>query len=260
VSDKRIGSRLTQTTIYNMKALIMAKRRRQLDLDLTVRTHGGRRSGAGRKPTGTRRGALHRQRPEITRHKPLHISLPLERAVGRMRRPAGYAAVRRGVAVCIGREDFRIVHSSIQANHIHLIVEADDKSALSRGLRAFMTATARHINTSLGRRGRVFAGRYHVTVIGSPRQARSALAYVLNNWRRHKEHLAGPAQRRARIDPYSTGVLFDGWAEIDGRCAIPPSYEPLPVAGARSWLLTTGWRRHRRIGLREVPGPDAMPP
>ena len=39
-----------------------------------------------------------------------------------------------------------------------------------------------------------------------------------------------------------------------GRFAVPDGYEPLPVAGAHSWLLTTGWRRHELIGLREVPG------
>ena len=227
----------------------------QLGLAAPVR-RGGRRAGAGRKPTGTRRGALHRARPEVTRHKPVHVSLPVLAAAGRLRCRAGYAAVRRGVAACIGRGDFRIVHASIQGNHIHLLVEADDKGAMSRGLRAFMTACARHLNGHRGRRGRVFAGRYHATVIASPRQCRNALAYVLNNWRRHREHLAGDAQRRAMVDPYSSGILFDGWAERAGRFDIPIGYEPLPVAGARSWLLTRGWRRHARIGLRETPGPD----
>jgi putative transposase len=124
------------------------------------RTWGGKRRGAGRKASGKRRGALHRARPEITRHRPVHVSLPIERAVGRMRRAAGYRAVRRGVAACIGRPDMRVVHASIQANHVHLLIEADDTAALSRGIRAFTTACARKINASLARRGRVFAGRY----------------------------------------------------------------------------------------------------
>ena len=101
----------------------------QLDLALPApRKRGGARPGAGRKPTGTRRGALHRTRVEITRHRPVHVSLPIEQVVGRMRRAAGYDAVRRGVAACIGRTDFRIIHVSIQANHIHLIIEADDNN------------------------------------------------------------------------------------------------------------------------------------
>ncbi|MBI3178916.1 MAG: transposase [Deltaproteobacteria bacterium] len=186
----------------------------------------------------------------------MHVSLPIERVVGRMRRRAGYRAVRRGIAVCMARLDMRIVHASIQANHVHLLVEANDEQALSRGLRAFMTACARRINAHLGRRGRVFAGRYHLTVITSPRHARSALCYVLNNWRRHHEDRAATSTRTASVDPYSTGILFDGWAGRRGRFAIPDRYDPLPVAGARSWLLTVGWRSHPPIRLREVPGPE----
>jgi hypothetical protein len=100
-------------------------------------------------------------------------------------------------------------------------------------------------------------GALHLTVITSPRQARSAIAYDLNNWRRHREHLTGDAQRRAPIDPYASGVGFDGWADRPARLDLPPGYEPLPVAGARSWLLTVGWRlKHPLIRVREVPGPD----
>lgn len=245
----------------SIKMLASHRRARRLTPQLALAlaapvTHGGARAGAGRKPTGRRRGALHRTRPELTRHKPVHISLPIERVVGRMRRRAGYRAVRRGVAACMARLDFRIVHVSIQANHVHLLVEADDKAALSRGLRAFMTAAARHLNAHLRRTGRVFAGRYHATVVTSPRQARNAIAYVLNNWRRHREHLAGDRARGAAVDPYSSAILFDGWADRRGRFAIPDAYDPLPVAGARSWLLTTGWRQHPLVRLRETPGRD----
>lgn len=234
-----------------------AKKLTQMELGLEEpRRHGGRRAGAGRKPTGTRRGALHRVRARVTRHQAVHVTLPIAKAVGRMRRPAGYAAVRRGVAACIGRTDFRIVHVSIQTTHIHLLVEADDKGALSRGMRAFTTACARQLNKLLERRGRVFAGRYHATVITSPRQARHTLAYVLNNWRRHREHLGGDVQRRTTLDPYSSAPGFRGWSVAPQGSALPPAYEPLPVAGPRSWLLAIGWRRHSLIHPREVPGPD----
>lgn len=170
-----------------------------------------------------------------------------------MRGPVGYHAVRRGLAAVIARDGFRIVHVSVQRNHVHLLVEAVDKWALSNGLRAFMIATARSLNRALERRGVVFATRYHATPLATPRQVRNALAYVMNNWRHHGEDQRGAAQRRAAIDPYSTGILFDGWRDAPARFALPGNYEPLPVAGARTWLLTAGWRRHPLIGLREVP-------
>ena len=36
--------------------------------------------------------------------------------------------------------------------------------------------------------GKVFPDRYHAQIIRTPRQARHALAYVLNNWRKHGEN------------------------------------------------------------------------
>ena len=94
--------------------------------------------------------------------------------------------------------------------------------------------------------------------ITSPRQARHCLSYVLNNWRRHREDWRTPVARRVPVDPYSSAPLFDGWREVtpaDARASLARDYEPLPIARATTWLLTTGWRRHPAIGVRERPGP-----
>ena len=242
-------------------ATIMLSEPTQLPLSLGPAPRGGRRPGAGRKPGPGKRPTPHRARPEITRHQVVHVSLRVGADLPRLRGPDGYAAVRRGVAACIGRLDLRIVHASIQHNHVHLLVEADDKRALRAGLQAFMIATTRCLNRRLGRHGAVFVGRYHMTVLTTPRQVRNTLLYVLNNWRRHGEDRRGPAQRRAPLDPYATGLRFDGWRDVpDPATAFPPRYEPLPVAGPRSWLLTTGWHRHHPpLGTRDVPGPLAGP-
>jgi putative transposase len=235
----------------------MSRRPAQLALDLRASTRGGRRPGAGRKPRIPGRPIVHPRRPELTRHQPVHVSLRVGREVGRLRRRAGYAAVRGALMVCVGRPDFRIVEASIQGNHLHLVIEADDKDALARGVRAFMISVARRLNRAVGRTGPVFE-RYHLTVVRTPRQARHALAYVVNNWRRHGEHLAGFRRRTMRVDPYSSGPRFAGWRDrLDPvSLGLPPGYDPLPVQAARSWLLTTGWRRHHPlIDPREVPGP-----
>jgi len=82
---------------------------------------------------------------------------------------------------------FRIVHISIQRTHVHLIVEADTKEALSKGLQSFQISAAKHINREYSkqaglerrRRGNVFTDRFHQEHLTSPRQARNTLAYVL---------------------------------------------------------------------------------
>jgi REP element-mobilizing transposase RayT len=213
-------------------------------------TWGGKRPGAGRprKKNAIRRDA----RPDLARNTPVHVSMRVVKAIGRLRRPEPFAAIRRAVGACIGRRDFRIVHVSIQSNHIHLIVEADDKYALANGVRAFMIAAAQYLNGITGRRGTAFDGRYHAVQLTTPLQVRNALCYVLNNWRRHREDFEAPAQ----VDRYSTGVLFDGWAGLTRPFKLPADYEPIPVSGATTWLLTTGWRKHHPlIRLDETPGP-----
>ena len=108
----------------------------------------------------------------------------------RLREGHTYRQIRRVLVRYLGRDDFRIVHVSIQHNHLHLLVEAADQEALSRAMQSFAINAARAINRSMGSHGKVFAYRYHATQIRTPYHARHALAYVLNNWRRHREDCA----------------------------------------------------------------------
>jgi len=111
--------------------------------------------------------------------------------------------------------------------------------------------------TGKKRRGTVFPDRYHAVIIRSPRQARNNLAYVLNNWRRHGENKV-PALAGWRIDLFSSAPSFDGYKDIDATShAWPETYRPLPVCKPKSWLLSTGWRKHGLLRSTEVPGPLA---
>ncbi len=171
------------------------------------------------------------------------------REVGTLRGHRAYRAVRGALARCAARSDYRVVHVSIQRTHVHLLVEADDKRALTRGMQGLAISAAKRLNRALRRkRGQVFAYRYHATAITTPAQARNAIAYVLNNWRRHRNDLRSPW----RVDPYSSAETFRGWATPHGD---PPNAEPLPVSVPASWLLADGYRRAGPIRTDEAPGP-----
>jgi REP element-mobilizing transposase RayT len=193
----------------------------------------------------------HARRPFLARHTPVHVTLRTRKEVGRLRRRVGYRAVREALAVNLGRvERFRIVHLSIQHNHIHLVVEARDRVELTRGMRSFSISLARQVNRRLGRRGALLADRYHARALTSPKEVRHGLSYVLNNWRRHREHEGSAG---APFDFYSSARAFDGWTTT-WRSRINAEDELLPTAFAREWLLTTGWRRHRLVSPTEIPG------
>ncbi|MCB9559987.1 MAG: transposase [Kofleriaceae bacterium] len=218
---------------------------------------GGKRAGAGRPARGPRASERHGPRPPLRREHPVHVTLRTVAGVGRLRRRDVYRAMRRALVTALRRDDFRVVHLSIQGNHIHLLVEAANATALARGMQGLQISAAKHINRAIAhrtgarRRGQVFADRYHPRVITSPRQARHALAYVLNNWRRHG---ADRGLRTHRLDPYATGAHWDGWADGVVLAQLRVDVEILPVAFPTTWLLTTGWKRHRKVSPWERPG------
>ena len=180
----------------------------------------------------------------------------------RCARSRGFIAVREA-RLCTLRleETFRIIHFSIQHSHIHLIVEASDRNALTTGMQVFSISCAKQINAGVSalrgkrRRGKVFSDRYYARILKTPREVRNCLAYVLNNWRHHgadREAMRDPW----KIDPFSSALAFDGWKERpEGkRFAVPPGYEGSWIWLPRTWLLTTGWRRRGLISIYEVPG------
>src|SRR5262245_57989709 len=222
--------------------------------------HGGARPGAGRKPRkgkARQRGwgksghdTDHQTRPAHAERFPLHVTLRVKDDVKRLRRGYVLRKLRRAPQVVARREAvFRIVHMSIQGNPVHLPVEALNKKELALGMQACAISAARAINRAQQREGKVFAFRYHAVEIRHRRQMRHALAYVLNNWRRHTE------DRRSRhaLDEYSSAVLFEGWT--CGRFVVPARHEPLAVKPARTWMLRKGWQMYGLIAPREVPGP-----
>jgi hypothetical protein len=121
-------------------------------------------------------------------------------------------------------------------------------------MQSFSINTARAINKAHGFHGKVFAFRYHATQIVTPRQARNCLAYVLNNWRHHREDLAGAQRLATKVDWYSSGVTFTGWSR-DPRIELPAGYAPLPTSPPRTSLLRFDWTRFGLIDVFEVPGP-----
>jgi REP element-mobilizing transposase RayT len=241
----------------------MSKERgKRAQVELVFRTHGGRRRGAGRKPKGTRAREPHAPRPDHDPRHPVHVTLRAVGSASGLRRRDTYLALREATIVTARREDFRIVHMSIQRDHVHLIVEADGKAALSKGIRGFSISAARQINRAItarggGRRtGRVLGDRFHARPLTSPRAVRNAVAYCLGNWRHHGEDRAAFA-RSWKVDPFSSSALFFGWRELEGSPVLwplPPSYRPLIVFRPRTWLLRSWDRFHPLISVREVPG------
>ena len=227
----------------------MAKRSRQLALDLRDRPRwGGRRAGAGRKPGPNPRDP-HRPRPPLASRLPCHVTLKVRREIPSLRSVRLVRELERSLRDACERGRFRVAHYAIQPDHVHLIVEAVSNEELAGGMKSIGARLARAVNRVVRRRGQVLADRYHLHILRTPREVRRAIAYVLLNARRHLAKLGRRLEAKPMIDPASSGRWFDGWRSGVGRAHDPPA-----VAAPRTWLLRVGWRRHGLLAPTEVPG------
>ena len=137
-------------------------------------------------------------------------------------------ALEQAFAAAKIRFGMRIVHYSIQGNHLHLIVEAEDRESLAKGMQGLAIRIARAINRLFARAGQVWADRYHSHVLKTRREAANELRYVLGNFARHA---ASWGDRVARFADAFSSVRFLGFTDPDA-----------PVASPRTWLLRLGWR------------------
>jgi len=178
----------------------------------------------------------------------MHITLKAKRGLPSFRKQALFAAFEKAFRRT-RRDDFRIVEYSVQDNHVHMIVEASDKDAVARGMKAFTVRANRLFNVAWGRkRGPVWGDRYHRRDLTTPRSVRNALVYCLNN---HRKHLQST---RAKADVCSSGPWFRGWSEapeVDRKVDVSPDNRPTP--GPRTWLLRVGWRKRGLVRPSDAP-------
>jgi REP element-mobilizing transposase RayT len=229
-----------------------------LDLPSLKAKRGGKRKNAGRKPTRRGTWVRHKARPWHDQNHPVHITLRVRRGIpnlrglslaktitGSLRRAAQAPDAPRAER----RRTFRVVHYSIQPNHLHLIVEATSKTALARGMQGLASVLARRVNRKLRRRGALFGDRYHAHTLASPTEVRNAIVYVIKNYEKHPDPIPDRGtEPQEGIDPCSSSRWFGGWAQP----AEPTDLAP-PVAEPRTWLLSTSWKRAGLVARHERP-------
>jgi REP element-mobilizing transposase RayT len=120
-----------------------------------------------------------------------------------LRKPRCFHALARAFWRGANRFGFRLIHYSVQGNHVHLLVEAKDERSLSRGMNGLGVRVAKGLNRVLGRRGKVLEDRYHAHILKTPTEVTRARHYLLANAARHIAWRgADPfASRRAVVVP-----------------------------------------------------------
>jgi REP element-mobilizing transposase RayT len=127
----------------------------------------------------------HRTRPQFQGRFPLHVTLRIRRDVKAMRTQHCFKSIERAFWAGGNRYGLRLVHFAVMNDHIHMMVEAEGKESLSKGMHALNIRVARAVNRVQQRRGNVLADHYHADVLRSPSHVARVRSYLLNNAAKH---------------------------------------------------------------------------
>jgi putative transposase len=142
-------------------------------------TWGGARAGAGRPAKGPRPSEPHKRRPAVTSRHPVHVTSRVVAGLGTLRTRAAYRALRRALATSYARADFRVVHFAVARDRLELLIEADDKRALARGMQGLQVSAARWLNRAANRTGGVFPDRYRLKLLATRAAVRATVHALL---------------------------------------------------------------------------------
>lgn len=149
---------------------------RQLELP-GVKGWGGARVGAGRKRVAARATPAHRRREPHQGRWPVHVTWRAREVVPSLRSGRVFPGLRRALAAS-HKAAFRVLHFSVQSDHVHLLVEGDEGVSLVRGLQGLACRCAKAINRAVRRRGGVWSSRYHSRALRTPTEMRRGLVYL----------------------------------------------------------------------------------
>jgi hypothetical protein len=169
----------------------MKKIRKGTQLKLTNPKNAGR-------PAIRDKGIRHTRREEIIAPRPLHLTIKLIRA------DVQNKSILKGLRHAILRarlQGLRIIHYSLEHDHVHLYAEASDNKTLAKGMKALGGSLVKKIHRHLGTSGSFYKTRYHLRILRSAMEVKHVLNYILKNGIKHK-------RTSLVIDPYNSALVI----------------------------------------------------
>ena len=157
----------------------------------------------------------------------MHLIVRVRRSVWKLRNRKCFGAVERALTAGRRRFGFHLIHF-VKAHRIHLIVEAEHRLALFRGMQGLGVRVARGINRSMGRHGAVLADRYimrPLRTIGELRAARNFVLVDFSRWPRSSSSLPPLDPDRTQLGP----LVYLKIVDDPGRAALTSAFTERPM-------------------------------
>lgn len=167
---------------------------KQLQFNVYKGNRGGRRPKSGRIKIHSK-GVAHRTREKVNSKTPLHVNFKFRTSI---RNKESLRLLKRAI-LNARSQGLKVLHFSLQYNHIHLILEATSNVVLTRGMRSLTVTFAKGL-----KKGRVQVERYHLHILKTLKETKNAIHYVLFNKQKHEKGTY------TQIDEYSSLLNLNG--------------------------------------------------
>ena len=153
--------------------------------------------GAGR-PAINDIGIRHIKRPKISRLTTLHLTIKVRSNKADIKSKKILKALHHAIKRARLKK-LRVIHYTLEFNHLHLLIECESHKTLHQGMQAFGISLSKAINRIKKLKGTVYKHRYHLKKLATRRELKNALHYIFNNGKKHK-------RTNSILDPYNSLV------------------------------------------------------
>ena len=153
--------------------------------------------GAGR-PALNDIGIRHVKRPKISKLTALHLTIKVRSNKADIKSKSILKALHHAIKRARLKK-LKIIHYTLEYNHLHVLVECHNNKILHQGMQAFGISLSKAINRIKRLKGAVYKHRYHFRKCTSRRDYKNVLHYIFANGVKHK-------RTSSYIDPYNSFV------------------------------------------------------
>lgn len=196
--------------------------------------------GAGRKPIHDK-GIRHISREIIERPSSLHITIKVRANKADIQNKKILKALHR--AIMRARfKSLKVIHYTLEYNHVHLLVECASNYRLGRAMQAFGICFAKAINKAKLSKGTVYKHRYHLRKIRSAQDLKRVINYIFSNGIKHK-------RTKSIIDPYNSSIAEKRLTLLYPKLALKPSTFLMKLQFSLFGLLDPGKIYFKRLEM-----------
>ncbi len=130
-------------------------------------------------------GIRHTKRPYLSKPTSLHLTVKIKKNKAEIKNKSVLAILKRAI-LNARKQGLQVIHYSLEYDHVHLLIEADNNFILAKGMQAFGVTFSKAINRLKRLKGEVYKHRYHFRRISSSKELKNVMNYIFTNGLKHK--------------------------------------------------------------------------